>query len=59
MSKDTLENHRTRTAQSSSVGCSRLLHRKMYLAVKNGNVVGQFITYEKYSSLIIVVYKSA
>ena len=56
LSKDTLYNHRIQTAQSSSVGCSRLVKRRVYLAVKNGNIVGQFITSEKHSSLIIVIY---
>ena len=35
----TLENHRTRTAQSSCVGCSRRVHRIMYLADKRGNIL--------------------
>ena len=34
-----LENHCTRTAQSSRVGCSRRVHRIVYLAVKKGNVL--------------------
>ena len=28
----------TITAQSSRVGCSRRVHRKVYLAVKNGHI---------------------
>ena len=32
----TLENHCTRTAQSSRGGCSRRVHKIVYLAVKKG-----------------------
>ena len=36
---DTLENHCTRTAQSSRGGCSRQVHKIGKLAVKKGTVV--------------------
>ena len=35
----TLENHCTRTAQSSRGGCSRRVHKIEYLAVKKGNIL--------------------
>ena len=35
----TLENHCTRTAQSSRGGCSRRVHNLVYLAVKKGNIL--------------------
>ena len=34
-----LENHCTRPAQSSHGGCSRRLHKLVYLAIKNGNIL--------------------
>ena len=34
-----LENHCTRTAQSSHGGRSRRVHKTVYLAVKNGNIL--------------------
>ena len=41
-SNNTLENHCTRTVQSSRVGCSLRVHRIVYLAVKKGNVLVKF-----------------
>ena len=35
----TLENHCTRTAQSSRGGCSRRMHKIEYLAVNKGNIL--------------------
>ena len=35
----TLENHSTRTAQSSCGGCSGRVHKIVYLAVKKGNIL--------------------
>ena len=35
----TLENHCTRTAQSSRGGCSRRVRRIVYLAVKKGKIM--------------------
>ena len=35
----TLENHCTRTAQSSCVGCSRRVDKIVYLAVIKGNIL--------------------
>ena len=34
-----LENHCTRTTQSSCLGCSRRVHRIVYLAVEKGNIL--------------------
>ena len=34
-----LENHCTQTAQSSHGGCSRRVHKIVYLAVKKGNIL--------------------
>ena len=42
----TLENHCTRTAQSSRSGCSRRVHKIEYLAVKRGNILVIFFTSE-------------
>ena len=39
----TLENHCTRTAQSSRGGCSRRVYKIVYLAVKNGNILVNFL----------------
>ena len=39
----TLENHCTRTAQSSRGGCSRRVHKIVYLAVKKGNILGNIL----------------
>ena len=38
-----LENHLTRTVQSSRGGCSRRVHKFVYLAVKNGNILVNFL----------------
>ena len=35
----TLENHCTRTAQSSRGGCNRQVHKIEYLAVEKGNIL--------------------
>ena len=35
----TLENHCTRTAQSPHGGCSRRVHKIVYLAIKNGHIL--------------------
>ena len=42
----TQENHCTRTAQSSRGGCSRRVHKIVYLAVYKGNVLVNFFTSE-------------
>ena len=43
----TLEpDHCTRTAQSSRGGCSRRVHKKVYLAVKKGSYFCQFLNSE-------------
>ena len=39
----TLENHCTRTAQSSGGGCSRRVHKIEYLAVIKGNILVNFL----------------
>ena len=39
----TLENHCTRTAQSSLGVCSRRVHKIVYLAVKKGNILGNIL----------------
>ena len=36
---NTLENHCTRTAQSSHGGCSRRVHKIVYLAVNKGYIL--------------------
>ena len=36
---NTLENHCTRTAQSSRGGCSRRVQKVVYLAVNQGNIL--------------------
>ena len=41
-----LENHCTQTVQSSCGGCSRRVHKIVYLAVKKDNIFGQFFTSE-------------
>ena len=48
----------TRAAQSSRVGCSRRVHKIVYLAVKKGNILVNIFLLE-YSSLMIVTYKSS
>ena len=35
----TLENHCTRTVQSSRGGCSQRVNKKVYLAVNKGNIL--------------------
>ena len=47
----TLENHCTRTAQSSRGGCSRRVHKIVYIAVSKGNILVW-----KYPSRIIITY---
>ena len=39
----TLENHCTRTARSSLGGCSRRVHKIVYLVVKKGNILVNFL----------------
>ena len=46
MPTTTLENHCARTAQSSRGGCSRRVHKIVYLAVKKGNILVIFFTSE-------------
>ena len=41
-----LENHYIRTAQSSRGGCSRRVHKIVYLTVKKGNILAIFFTFE-------------
>ena len=43
---NTLENDCTRTAQSSRGGCSRRVHKIVYLAVNKGNILVIFFTSE-------------
>ena len=55
----TLENHCTRTVQSSRDGCSRRVHTIVYLhfvAVNKGNILVNFL-FLKYSSRNISTYK--
>ena len=54
----TLENHCTRTAQSSHGGCSPWGHRPVHLAVNKGNILVIFVLL-KYSSRIIITNKSS
>ena len=52
----TLESHCTRTVQPSRGGCSRCVHKIVYLAVKKGNIlvnilllktfIANFVTYK-------------
>ena len=53
-----LENHCTRTAQSSREGCSRRGHKIGYLAVNKG-IFFNFFYFLKFLSLIIITYKSS
>ena len=51
-----LENHCTQTAQSSRGGCSRRVHKIVYLAVNKGNIlVNFFIFIAEYYHLYIHV----
>ena len=52
-----LENHCTQTVQSSHVGCSRRVHRIVYIAVKKGNLFVNILLLKKIS-LISVTYKA-
>ena len=53
-----LEKHWTRTVQSSRVGCSRRVHRIVYVSVKKGNIMVNILLL-KLSSLIFVTYISS
>ena len=51
--RSTLENHCTRTVQSSCGGCSRRVHKIVNLAVQKGNICDLFY-FCKYSPVIII-----
>ena len=54
----TLENHCTRTAQSSCCGCSPRVHKIEYLAVNNGNILVNFSLLKIFIQ-IIITHKSS
>ena len=49
----TLENHRTRTAQSLHGGCSWRVHKIVYLAVDKGNILVTFLLLKIFIWIII------
>ena len=61
----TLENHCTRTAQSSLGGCSRRVYKIVYLAVKKGttrdvfyvHIVEDLMKTAKVNAYIMYIYK--
>ena len=56
---NTLENHCTRTTQSSCCGCSRRVHKIVYLAVNKGNILVNFLLLKIFIARIIITYKSS
>ena len=54
----TLENHCTRTAQSSRGGCSRRAHKIIHLAVKKGNILFNVLLLKRFIANLLS-YKSS